>query len=1018
MNDVETAAIFGNGKPGDGANFLVVGIGASAGGIGALREFFVNVKPDSHVAYVVILHLSPDHDSKLAEVLQGVTKIPVRQVTEKTKIEQDHVYVVPPNKSLGIEDGHISVQPIKGVEERRAPVDIFFRRLAEHLQSRAVAVVLSGTGANGSMGIKRVKEFGGAAFVQNPREAEFNEMPRSSIATELIDSILPVAEIPSRILAYRDRIGAIEIPEEPKQRKSADQQALREIFTQLRLRTGHDFTNYKRATILRRIARRIGVRNLPDIESYAAYLKEHAEEPNALLKDLLISVTNFFRDAKAWEFIEKQVFPRLLQNGLSNKAIRIWVAGCATGEEAYSIAMIAAEQIFELPEVPTVQIFATDIDEQAIAIAREGTYTLNDAADVSPERLRRFFSKDGDNYRVKRELREMVLFANHNVLKDPPFSHLDIATCRNLMIYLNHEAQERIMETLHFALNPGGYLFVGSSESIDGAGDLFAPLSKQKHVFQSRQVTTRPLPIPESVPEFRSLHIQSQKTEDTANEKSPLERITYNLLHVKLLEQYAPPSVVVNENYDIVHLSSAAGKYLRVAGGEPTNNLMRLVLPDLRLDLRTALYQAVRQRTNVEAENVKVKTREGDEKINILVRPVLDDKDTSRGFILVVFEQEGKAKVVKHESVYAQPEPLAQQLEEELIRSKSQLHSALEQAEIQSEELRASNEELQAMNEELRSSAEELETGKEELQSINEEMATVNQELKVKIEELSHTNNNFTNLLNSIDIGVIFLDRGLRINLFSPAASRIFNLIPGDIGRPLSDITSRLDYGDLPADADHVLEKLQTVEREVETAGGEVFVMRVVPYRTVDDHINGVVLTFVEITERKRAEKGLRESKARLQSLANLVPDLLWETDPDGLTTWFNQRWMEYTGQTLEEAVGWGWTNAIHPDDRKASARRYKEAVEKGEPLRQEHRILRHDAAYRWFIVNAFPLKDENGRVIKMYGSATDIHDHRVAMEAIRFSEERMRALMDSFTEIAIFTTDTEGIVTAWNPGS
>jgi two-component system, chemotaxis family, CheB/CheR fusion protein len=916
MNDHETAAIFGDGKPGDGPNFLVVGIGASAGGIGALRDFFSKVPEDSGIAYIVILHLSPDHDSKLADVLQNVASIPVRQVTKRTGIEPNHVYVVPPNKSLGIEDGHITIRKTKSVEERRAPVDIFFRKLAETLQSRAVAVILSGTGANGSMGMKRIKEFGGAAFVQNPREAEFNEMPRNSIATELVDSILPVAEIPQRILAYRDRIGAVVIPEEPRERRDDEQQALREIFTHLRVRTGHDFSNYKRATILRRIERRISVRNLPDIQSYASYLKENPEEPQALLKDLLISVTNFFRDQKAWEYLEKEYVPRLIKERQADSPVRIWVTGCATGEEAYSIAMIFAEQAFGLPAEPSIQIFATDIDEQAIAVAREGIYTLNDAADVSPERLRRFFLKEGDHYRVRRELREMILFANHNLLKDPPFSHLDLVTCRNLMIYLNQAAQERIMETIHFALKPGGYLFIGSSESVDGAGDLFAHVSKEHHLFQSRQVTARPLPIPESVPVFRS--IQPQRHEEVVKPPTPLERITYNELHVRLLEEYAPPSVVVNENYDIVHLSQGAGKYLRFTGGEPTNNLMRLVLPDIRLELRTALFQAVQQRTNVEAQNVKVRTSEGDEIVNILIRPVLDDGDTSRGFVLVLFEPAVNGTVA--EPVYAAPEPLARQLEEELIRSKAQLQSALEQSEIQSEELRASNEELQAMNEELRSSAEELETSKEELQSINEELTTVNQELKVKIEELSHSNTNFQNLLNSIDIGTIFLDRALKVRLFSPAARELFNLIPGDIGRPLSDITSKFEEGDLLDDAERVLKTLQTAEREVQTRDGQTFVMRILPYRTADERINGVIVIFVDITERKRMESALRAGEERLRMLMESFTDFaIFTIDVNGNVKDWNPGAEAIFGYSAKDILGKSADVVFTPEDRAAS---------------------------------------------------------------------------------------------------
>ena len=453
-------------------------------------------------------------------------------------------------------------------------------------------------------------------------------MPRNAIATELVDMILPVAQIPGQILGYRDRTGLVEISEEPAERQEDQQTALREIFTQIRVRTGHDFSNYKRPTMLRRIERRITVRDLADLPAYAEYIRENPEEANALLKDLLISVTNFFRDRKAFDALEEKIFPALVEGRKMGRPLRIWVAGCATGEEAYSIAMIAAEQAAVGLDGPPVQIFATDIDEQSIAVAREGLYTLNDAADVSPERLRRFFTKEGDLYRVGREIREMILFAQHNMLKDPPFSHLDFVSCRNFLIYLNHTAQERVMETIHFALKPGGYLFVGTSESVDGSSDLFAVIDKTNHIFQSRQVATRPFPLPDSGPVYRTLVAAPVDGAKPAGEI--LERITYNDLHLRLLEELAPPSVVVNQDYEIVHISKNAGKYLTVAGGEPTNNILRLIKPQIRLELRTALFQAVQHKSNVEVKSLKTILNNHEETINLLVRPITDKADTAR----------------------------------------------------------------------------------------------------------------------------------------------------------------------------------------------------------------------------------------------------------------------------------------------------------------------------------------------------------------------------------------------------
>lgn len=863
-----------NAGPDAAPHFLIVGLGASAGGIQALTRFFEHVPANSGVAYVVILHLSPEHDSRLAEVLQGACTLPVSQVLKEVRVEPDHVYVIPPDKHLTMSDGYIEVSHNISIEERRAPVDIFFRTLAEARGSYAVCVVLSGTGANGSMGMKRIKEYGGAAFVQDPVEAEWDEMPRNSIATSLVDDILPAGEIPARIIAYKERLGTIEIREEENKHPEVQQQVLQEIFTQLRLRTGHDFSSYKRPTLLRRIERRINVRSLSSFAAYAAFCQAHPEETQALLKDLLISVTNFFRDPAAFEHLGDEILPRLLKGKKARDQLRIWVLGCATGEEAYSVAMVCAERMLGMIDAPKLQVFATDIDATAIAKAREGLYTLNDAADVSPERLRRFFTREDEHYRIRQEIRESVLFANHNVLRDPPFSRVDLVTCRNILIYLDHAAQKRVLETLHFALNSGGYLFLGTSESVDGSNDLYMPVNREHRVFQRQAVAGRPYPVSRSLQTLSDKSAPSPPAPDGVNRRS--EPINYGNLHQQLLEQYAPPSLVVNEKYDIVHVSEHAARYLQVTGGEPSSNLLKLIRQELCRELRTALYQATERKTNVEARGLQVHFDDRTESINIHVCPVLVESRTAHGFLLVLFEPAVHSKD-DEERVFISDEPVSRQLEQELMRLKVELRTTTEQYQIQAEELRAANEELQAVNEELRSAAEELETSREELQSINEELVTVNQELKVKIEEVSQTSNNLQNLINSTDIATIFLDRGFRVRLFSPTASRIFNLLSADIGRPLSDITHKLEYAKLLEDAGSVLEKLHTVEREVHTTEGCDFQMRLLPYRTSDDRIQGVVATFVDVTQRKRAEEAVAadlEATTRLRDLsARLVPE-------------------------------------------------------------------------------------------------------------------------------------------------
>ncbi|WP_317171791.1 CheR family methyltransferase [Spirosoma validum] len=962
---------------------LVVGIGASAGGVEALTQFFKQVTPDSGLAYVVILHLSPDYDSQLTQILQDVASIPVSKVDERVEVVANHVYVVPPNKHLQMDEGHLVVLPNTQIEDRRAPVDIFFRTLAESHQELAIGVILSGTGANGSMGLKRIKERGGAVFVQNPRQATFNEMPRHAIATDLVDDILPVEEIPARLLAYAQSRGTLIIPLEPSSNQEDQQAALREVFTQLRVRTGHDFTNYKRPTMLRRIERRLNVRNLPDLPAYVSFLREHPEEIQALLKDLLISVTNFFRDSPVFTTLEHQLISILTHSKTQDNTLRIWVAGCATGEEAYSLAMLFAERTLDIVDAPNVQIFATDLDETALNTARDGLYTLNDAADVSPERLRRFFTKEGESYRVRPEIREMVLFAHHNVLKDPPFSRLNLISCRNLLIYFNQTAQQRALETFHFALNPGGYLLLGLAETTDGTRDLYAPVHREHHLFQSRSVAPRAYPVPEISAGIAPA--QKRGSEATLAQENPSNgRLSYGELHHQVLEQYGPPSILANEALDILHVSDRAGRYLQVGGGEPSKNLLQLIQSDLRLELRSAFYRAVQQRTPVVVPRLTVRLDGQVQTITLHVRPVLGEGDPARGFILVLFEPttEESDTLTRERSPV---EPMAHQLEEELIRAKAQLRLANEQHELQAEELKAANEELQAINEELRSSAEELETSKEELQSINEELTTINQEMKIKLEEISLASNNLQNLINATDIATLFLDRSLRVNLFTPATRTIFNLIATDTGRPLSDITSRLDYLQLQVDAEAVLATLQPIEREVRSTDGRVYMGRIFPYRTSDDRINGLVLTFVDITQRKKAE----EANYFLASIVESSQDSVLTVNFAGLITSWNQAAESLYGYPAEEAIGQPLSLLTMPQDlvqmlRNVEKIKLNQRVETYETIRVNKAGQSLDLE-----VVLSPVKDATGQVIGLSTVARDITQRKAVEEALRESDRR-----------------------------
>jgi two-component system, chemotaxis family, CheB/CheR fusion protein len=982
-------------------NFLMVGIGASAGGIRALKQFFERVPAETGIAYVVILHLPPEYDSQLAQVLQVSASIPVTTVQQRVAIEPNHVYVIPPDRTLTIADRHLVISEVTSFEERRAPVDIFFRTLAESEQANAIAVVLSGTGANGSMGVKRVKECGGICLVQNPDEAEYSDMPLHSIATGLVDEILPVAAIPAKILAYRDNRNRIVVAEPSEAEPMSDEHALREILSKLRARTGHDFSSYKRGTVLRRIDRRMAIRQLPDLQAYAHGIEEFPDEASALLKDLLISVTNFFRDREAFERLEVAIVPRLFEGKRTQDHVRAWVAGCATGEEAYSIAMLLMEHATGMPGSPAIQVFASDIDRPALAVARDGVYTSAAVADVSPERLRRFFTREGDVYRIQESLRQVVLFAHHDLLKDPPFAHLDLVSCRNLLIYLNRIAQRRALEVMHFALNAGAFLFLGSAESIEGSSDLFATMDKQAHLFQSRAIATRlPMPIPEvGIPQFSDALMNA----DRIAEHAAREKLSWPAIHQRLLEAYAPPSLVVNEDYDIVHLTAGAGVYLQFAGGEPSTNLFRVARPELRVELRTALYDAVQQRRRVETGPVALSIDNEKRIVAIDVRPVLRDDPAAKGLILVLFrELDGADTAAAAETVVPRPteDAALQQLEADAQRLRVQLRTSLERHEAQAEELKASNEELQASNEELRSSTEELETSKEELQSVNEELRTVNQELKNRVEEQAHAAKDIQNLMNSTEIATIFLDRNSRIKLFTPRARDIFTLIPSDSGRPLSDISTALVDADLNGVIQEVMERLGRVENEVKRRDGRWELMRVLPYRTANDHIDGVVLTFLDITARKHSEEQLRRSERRFRLIVEGITDYaIFTMNPAGEIDSWNPGATRVFGYTQSEAIGRSAAMLFTPEDREAGTPEgeLRQASAAGRAS-DERWHVRKDASRFFASGMVASLHDESGALTGFVKIARDLTDRKHWEESLQAARAELETRVEQRT--------------------
>ena len=904
-------------------DFPVVGIGASAGGLQAIKLFFENMPQDNGMAFVIILHLSPDHQSIADRIIQESTRMPVLQVSKTVSIEKNHVYVISPAQRLSMNDGLLEVSACETRESRHASIDLFFRDLANVHRERAFCVVLSGTGSDGAVGLSRIKEQGGVTLAQAPQDAEFDGMPRAAIDTGMVDLVLPVVEMPQKLLELWRNSQEISLPtaNDPELQSIAAvserealiaEQLLHDVLIQLRTGTGHDFKHYKRATVLRRIERRMQVTAQPDLAAYYRYLQDNPEETKALLGDMLIGVTNFFRDREAFEALERDVVPQLVSAAVSahpeKEEIRVWSAGCSTGEEAYSLAMLLSDQLQLDASAASMQLFATDIDERAISVGRAGLYPQAIVTDVPPTRLRHYFLKEDDHYRIRKEIREKVLFAKHSLLSDPPFSQIDLIVCRNLLIYLDREVQREILQMFHFALRPGGFLFLGSSESADACHELFAPVDKRNRIFRAKTGTANSRRTP-TMP--RGGYVRTNISQQPA-QNSVQRKLSFADIHQRALEQSAPPSVIVDADADILHMSESAGRFLRHVGGELSRNLLTLILPDLRLELRTTLFQVQQSALPVKSREVPIKRDDRRYLINLVAHPYKDEGSDSE-YVLVIFEEvEVDPSELAATTVLQNENQVLSNLERELQRTKLHLQDTIEQSEVSSEELKASNEEMQAINEELRSATEELETSKEEL-------LTVNFELKTKVEETDKINDYLTNLIASTDIATVFVDRAMRIKWFTPRATDIFSMLPVDTGRSLLDITHRLDYDNLASDATQVFESLKMIEREVSSTDNRWYIARLLPYRSSEDHIDGTVLTFIDITKRRAAEEELRQGEERMRLVAESTRDYAIITlDEQGVITSWNKGAELIFGYSKAEAEGAYYDFIFSPEDRAA----------------------------------------------------------------------------------------------------
>ena len=839
-------------------NFPIVAIGASAGGLEALEQFLGHVPPASGMAFVVIQHLDPDRKDMLCELLQRATAMPVMPARNRMKIRPDSVYVIPPNTDISILHGSLYLLEPVAPRGLRLPIDFFFHALAEDRREFAIGVILSGMGSDGTLGLRSIKEAGGLALVQEPATAKFDSMPKSAIAAGLADIIAPAEQLPLRIVETLSHLRPTALGRKPPEIETADQRsAFDKVCILLRARTGHDFSLYKKTTVYRRVERRMAIHQLDRIGDYVHYLRENQQEVDLLFKELLIGVTSFFRDPATWDYLLQRVLPGVLATHPPGSVLRAWVAGCSTGEEAFSLAIIFREALDQLPSTErlSLQIFATDLDPDAIEKARRGLYPANIVADVSEARLKRFFIDEGNGYRVNKEIREMVVFAPQDVIMDPPFTKLDILTCRNLLIYLGAELQKRVLPLFHYSLKPGGVLLLGSAESIGNFTDLFAPLESKARLFRRNDSAQRSPALDFPTRDFPN------KTEPFMETKP--EPVIANLQHLAddlLLQQFSPAAVLVTATGDLVYISGRTGKYLEPAAGKVNWNIHAMARDGLRQEIAIALPKALRTGERVVCHHLTIGSNGGAQIIDLTVQPITEPA-ALRGMVMLVFTDVARAAQLPDATGGKRGGKCSQreaELEQALEHKHQEVQTLREEMQSSQEELKSANEELQSTNEELQSANEELTTSKEEMQSLNEELQTVNVELQSKVDELSTANNDMKNLLNSTDIATVFLDSALHVRRFTTQATRIFKLIPSDLGRALSDIVTDLDYPALLGDASEVLRTLVFSDREVATGDGRWFQVKIMPYRTLDNVIDGVVITFNDISRAKQLEAELR----------------------------------------------------------------------------------------------------------------------------------------------------------------
>jgi two-component system CheB/CheR fusion protein len=977
-------------------SFLVAGIGASAGGLAALVRLLEGLPADCGMAVVVVLHLDPQRESEMPRLLQAHAKMPVTQVNATMPLEANHVYVIAPGHDLLMNDGCLQVARGARPFGRRNAIDLFLRSLAEVHRERAAGIILSGSDADGTVGIARIKETGGITLAQDPKDAEYADMPLSAIRSGMVDIVLPAAEMPARLLQLAARVRppqpAGEAQAGPDRTELAD---VREILDILAMRTGNDFGCYRGEVQLQRIRRRMHVLGMDAISDYRDFLRDRPEETDRLLDDFFLSLSNFFRDRDAFALLERSVIAELFANVAPGQPVRAWSVGCASGEEVYSLAMLFAEAGARSPGRQPAQLFATDINPKALEVARSAHYPQSIAADVSPARLQSDFILDGGRYRIRTDLRKTVVFAAHDVLRDPPFARLHLVCCRYLLSLMSEEASKRILETLHYALAPGGCLMLGSTESVEAAPGLFEEIDARRGLYRALRI---PSPLAR-----RFLGKGSGVSQQATGGRRTVHggerrRVTAQQIHRQLLESEAPPSILLDAEGRILYSSDQAGRFLHFSGGEPSRDIGSLIAADLRSDLRTALMESRRLGERIETRRIPQRRGAEDWTVRMVVKPAPQDDEGAGNFLLLFIEERQRvARPPKDEGVAPEQVLL---LERELCATREHLQATVQRYETSLEDAQALNEELQSANEELRSAAEELAGSKEELHSTNEELQSVNEELKLRVEEGAQLNDDLQNFVASTGTVAIFIDRELRIRRYTRASNRLFNLIASDIGRPLFDISHRIDYPGMAADIAMVFETLQMIEREVRGGDGTWYIARLLPYRTSEEKLDGLVLSFIDISRRKAAEENLRLSEERLRLISASIRDYaIVALDLEGKITSWNSGAERLFGYAEAEMLDASAALLQTPEDQQQDvfARELRVARDSGR-AEDERWLLRKDGSRVYCSGVLSPLGDgRHGMLrgyVKVIRDATGSRSAQEEQAALlnREKQERIRA--------------------------